>query len=303
MRGWRSLSRKILVFTNVLFLCLGAVLVILGGYIVSDPNLNAFTDGGISSAITTCGFLIILIALFGCCGAQRDSKIFLFPYALLVLVSVIGQIALAGYMSHVHGALVEVTAHDFDLHSLRPNDRSILRWINHRFRTLYNRCDVQVDLTQSMEKHHMLATCENKQLAWFAVFLEKNCRLDTHDLQSQSTFMKCVGQNFTLNDPMNEHTMLCACENRLVRWVNDQSMVLAVTVSGIALFETALVLLSFYVICTRRGRRHGYKEIRMPLKTQQPYNPHPRNYQTIDKNDPQANIMEQRQHVSHSTYG
>ncbi|RLN06483.1 hypothetical protein BBJ28_00019565, partial [Nothophytophthora sp. Chile5] len=155
MIAWRSLSRSILVFTNVLFLLLGSVLVAIGGscslpaslprshgsnpscYMTSLPALSEFSDGGVASAIIMCGSLIILIALLGCCGAQTESKLFLFPYAILVLVSVIAQLSLAGFLTHVHSSLVEVAKHDFDLSVLAPADQDTLRWINKRFKYVY----------------------------------------------------------------------------------------------------------------------------------------------------------------------
>ncbi|TMW68085.1 hypothetical protein Poli38472_007757 [Pythium oligandrum] len=275
---WRTLSRGILVFSNVLFLLLGTVLVALGGYTISRPDLNEFADGGISGAIITCGSLILLIALLGCCGAQWDSKVFLFPYATLVVVSVIGQFVLAGFMFHVHGTLVEASKYHFDLSKLSEGDRNVLKWINHRFEAAYNECGLDIDLNLSVQNQALVATCANQSFEWFANFIERNCRVSADDLQLGSDFMRCAGANFSLSDELTEHTMICACEARMINFVNDQSMLIAVFVFTIAFFEIMLVLLSCYVMCTRRTRRHGYQEIRMPVKQQQPYNPHPRNY-------------------------
>ncbi|DBA01392.1 TPA: hypothetical protein N0F65_007289 [Lagenidium giganteum] len=289
MRVWRTLSRGILVFTNVLFLLLGAVLVTLGGYMISIPDLNAFSDGGISSAIITCGSLIVLIALLGCCGAQWDSKVFLFPYAMLVIVSVVAQFALAGFMYHVHGALLKVAALNFDLSVLSAGDRGILKWINHRFAAAYDHCGLSVDLGMSLNDHALVATCRNTEYSWFAAFIENNCRISASDLQPGSTFLSCAGANFSMSDSVTEHTMICACESRMIQWVDDQSLLIAVFVGAVAFFEIVLVFLSCYVMCSRRGRHQGYHEIRMPLK-QQPYNPHPRNYYTYGSSQSGDNV-------------
>lgn len=276
--SWRSLSRGILVFTNVLFLLLGSVLIVLGGYMLSLPDLSEFTDGGIAGAIIMCGALILMIALLGCCGAQWDSKVFLFPYATLVIVSVIAQIALAGFMYHVHGTLVTASEHNFDLSLLPANDRNILKWINHRFEDAYNKCGLAIDVDLSLQGSAISATCSNSRFEWFANFVESKCRIGSADLQVGSDFLKCAGATFSLSDEITEHAMLCACEARMITWVNDQSMLIAVFVFTIAFFEIVLVGLSCYVMCTRRRRRFGFQEIRMPVKVQQPYNPHPRNY-------------------------
>lgn len=278
MRTWRTLSRGILVFTNVLFLLLGAVLVALGGYMISIPDLHEFSDGGISSAIITCGSLIVLIALLGCCGAQWDSKVFLFPYAMLVVVSVIAQLALAGFLFHVHSALVTVAAHNFDLSVLSSGDRSILKWINHRFGDAYKECGLTVDLNLSVDNRALVATCSNPEYSWFAEFIETNCRIGAAEMKPGSDFLACAGANFSISSSLTRHTMLCACEARMIDWVNDQSLLIAVFVGAVAFFEIVLVFLSCYIMFSRRGRQQGYQEIRMPLK-QHPYNAHPRNYQ------------------------
>lgn len=276
---WRSLSRGILVFTNVLFLLLGTVLITLGGYMMSLPDLNEFSDGGIAGAIITCGAMILMIALLGCCGAQWDSKVFLFPYATLVLVSVIAQFALAGFMYHVHGVLVNAAEHNFDLSVLSASDQKVLRWIHHRFEAAYDECGLAIDVDLSLRSSALTATCTNPRFDWFARFIEKNCRIGASDLKFGSDFLKCAGATFRLSDPITEHGMLCACESRMITWVNDQSLLIAVFVFTIVFFEIVLVALSCYVMCTRRKSGFGgYQNIRMPLKAQQPYNPHPRNY-------------------------
>jgi hypothetical protein len=247
---------------------------------VSLPELSEFSDGGISSAIITCGALIILIGFLGCCGAQWESKVFLFPYAVLVLVSVVAQLSLAGFLMHVHGSLVEVAKHDFDLKVLSPADQDTLHWINKRFKFAYNQCGlhVDVDLTVAADgDHNLQATCRNADFDWFAEFVEANCRIGAQELRPSSFFISCAGAGFALSNAVDEHALLCACETRMVSWINSQSMVVAVFVFVIVALEVALVALSFYVIHARRNRRHGYQDIRMPVR-QQPYNPHPRNY-------------------------
>ncbi|KAF4316360.1 hypothetical protein JM18_008449 [Phytophthora kernoviae] len=278
MHAWRSLSRSILVFTNVLFLLLGSVLVSIGGYMASLPALSQFSDGGVASSVIMCGSLIILIALLGCCGAQWESKVFLFPYAILVLVSVIAQLSLAGFLTHVHSSLVEVAKHNFDLSVLSSADQDTLHWINKRFKYVYYSCgfDVDIDLTGTRSRP-LIASCSNPEFEWFAPFVEENCPIGHAQLQSGSNFLKCAGPSFSLSNAMTEHTMLCACETRMISWVNDQSMLVAVFVFVIVALEIMLVALSCYVISSRRHRRFGYQEITMPVR-QQPYNPHPRNY-------------------------
>jgi hypothetical protein len=246
---------------------------------MSLPDLNEFSDGGIAGAIVTCGALILLIALLGCCGAQWDSKVFLFPYATLVIVSVVAQLALAGFMYHVHGTLLRASEHNFDLSALSASDQSILHWINRRFKDAYRKCGLTIDVDLSLQGSALSATCSDARYKWFSTFVESKCRIGASDLAANSDFLKCAGATFSLSEPITEHAMLCACEARMITWVNDQSMLISVFVFTIAFFEIALVLLSCYVMCSRRvGRRFGFQEIRMPVKAQQPYNPHPRNY-------------------------
>ncbi|KAF1781533.1 Tetraspanin/Peripherin [Phytophthora cactorum] len=244
MHAWRSLSRSILVFTNVLFLLLGSVLVSIGGYMASLPALTEFSDGGVASSVIMCGSLIILIALLGCCGAQWESKVFLFPYAILVLVSVVAQLSLAGFLTHVHSSLVEVARHNFDLSVLAPADQETLRWINKRFKYVYYGCGFDVDIDLTGTRSHRLSLHARTQSSAAAT--------------EGSNFLKCAGPSFSLSNAMTEHTMLCACETRMISWVNDQSLLVAVFVFVIVSLEIML-------------------EITMPVR-QQPYNPHPRNY-------------------------
>ncbi|KAF1319520.1 Membrane protein, partial [Globisporangium splendens] len=267
-------------------------------YMVSLPDVNEFSDGGITSAIIMCGALIILIALLGCCGAQWDSKVFLFPYAILVIVSVIAQLSLAGFMYHVHNSLVTVSEHNFDLSVLSSGDQAILKWINRRFKDAYNHCGLEVDVNLTLQNHALTATCENPDFVWFAKFIETNCRIGTADLTPGSDFLKCAGANFSLTDSITQHSMLCACESRMITWVNNQSLLIAVFVFAIVFFEIALVVLSCYVMFSRRGRRHGYQEIRMPVKQQGPFNPHPRNYYGQDQSRQPINAAPQQSYAS-----
>ncbi|OWZ22392.1 putative membrane protein, partial [Phytophthora megakarya] len=182
--------------------------------------LTEFSDGGVASSVIMCGSLIILIALLGCCGAQWESKLFLFPYAILVLVSVIAQLSLAGFLTHVHSVLVEVARHNFDLSVLDPADQETLRWTNKRFKYVYYGCgfDVGIDLTGTRSQP-LVASCSNPEFAWFASFVEENCPIGHKQLQAESTFLKCAGPTFSLSNAMTEHTMLCACETRMISWI------------------------------------------------------------------------------------
>lgn len=245
----------------------------------SRPELSEFSEGGVASAIVTCGVLIVLIGFLGCCGAQWESKVFLFPYAVLVLVSVIAQLSLAGFLTHVHGSLVEVAKHNFDLSVLSPTDQATLHWINRRFKAAYRQCGLHVDIDATVTDgdHLLAASCTDPEFEWFADFVGTNCRLGARELQPDSFFRSCAGPTFSLLDAANEHTMLCACETRMIMWVNSQSLVVSVFVFVIVALEVALVALSCYILHSRRHRRYGYQEIRMPVR-QQPYNPHPRNY-------------------------
>lgn len=260
---------------------------------VARPDLSEFSNGSMSSAIVMCGVMIVLIALLGCCGAQWDSKVFLFPYATLVTVSLLALLSLAASMYHVHGSLLTASQHNFNLTELSSGDQTLLRWIHHRFRDAYDGCGLSVDLDLTLQNREIVATCENQKFEWFAAFVDKNCHITTTDLQLGSTFLSCAGANFTLTDSITEHTMLCACESNLVSWMDDQSLLIAVFVGAVVFLEVLLVMLSCYVMCSRRGRRQGYQEIRMPLKQQQqPYNTHPRNflYGQSNAQDPRQSI-------------
>jgi hypothetical protein len=188
-------------------------------------------------------------------------------------------LALAGFMFHVHGSLLKIAANNFDLHVLSKEDRKILEWINHRFANAYDNCDLTVDLDMTtIHTKTLLAKCSNTEYEWFAAFVETNCRIGLSDLNPMSYFMQCAAGHFQVGDTLDEHTLLCACETKMIQWINDQSLLIAVVVGVIAFFEMILVFLSCYIMCTSTRRRYGYQEIRMPIKQRHPFNPHPRNF-------------------------
>ncbi|OQR83212.1 hypothetical protein ACHHYP_14951 [Achlya hypogyna] len=276
----RSFSRLVLIFTNVLFLVLGGVLIIIGGYMMHVPDLNAFSADGISSAVMACGVLIVLIALLGCCGAHWESKVFLCPYATLVTVSVVAQLALAGLMLHVHHSLASLSTADYahQTAKLSQDDQVILGGLHTIFKEAYAACQPEINMTASLAAGPVVLHClgNDTSYAWFADFAATRCSIHKQDLQPNSTFLQCSGESTWSKDkPLTEQAVFCSCEAKLIAWMDEQSELIGTIVGVIAGFEIALVLLSFYLVCTQRRRHRGYQEIRMPLRPQ--YNSHPYN--------------------------
>lgn len=280
-RTCRVASRGILIFTNFFFLLLGIILIFLGAYMIDIPDLNAFTEGGIPSAVIVCGFLILLIGCLGFCGAQWDSKMFLCPYATLVVISLIAMISLVAFTSHVHTALVNANENNFDFSELSSRDTKVLKWIHHRFEDVYDDCGLHVDVQMSLENKGLVAQCSDPNLNWFADFVGSKCQIQAQDLIPGSSFLQCAHKS-SLDGSFDELTVLCSCETNLIEWVGEQSYMIVAVISTIIVFEILLVAVSCYLMCTR-PRRYGYQEIRMPVK-EQGYNAHPRNfyYQTND---------------------
>ncbi|ETW03896.1 hypothetical protein H310_04321 [Aphanomyces invadans] len=269
----RNFSRLVLIFTNVLFLVLGGLLIMIGGYMMSSPDLNEFTSDTISGAIIASGFLIVLVAALGCCGAHWESKVFLCPYATLVTVSIMSQLALAAFMLQLHKSLIKLSNLDYNVQHelLTTEDTTVLTELHNVFKHAYSSCAPEVDLTKTFETGAMVARCmgEDASYNWFADFVSQRCMITAADLMPNSPFQKCAGeaivQNVTI---LAEQALFCSCETKLVTWMDKQSEMIGVVVAAIGGFEIALVFLSCYLMCTQRRRSKGYQEIRMPLKMQ-----------------------------------
>ncbi|KAH9130555.1 hypothetical protein LEN26_008415 [Aphanomyces euteiches] len=279
----RNFSRLVLIFMNVLFLVLGGLLVMIGGYMISSPDLNEFTSYSISAAIIASGFLIVLVAALGCCGAHWESKAFLCPYATLVTVSIMSQLALAGYMLQLHKSLIKLSALDYNMQheALTQEDVNILKSLHGVFKHAYLGCAPEFNLAASISSGTMVVKCLSKDTAynWFADFVSDRCKISSSDLLPSSPFQKCAGEAIVEKDTiLTEKALFCACETRLVTWMDKQSEMIGVVVAAIGGFEIALVFLSCYLMCTQRRRHRGYQEIRMPLKMQ--HNAHPYNTMT-----------------------
>ncbi|OQS07170.1 hypothetical protein THRCLA_00822 [Thraustotheca clavata] len=276
----RSVSRLVLIFTNVLFLVLGSVLIIIGGYMMHVPDLNAFSSDGISSAVMACGVLIVLLALLGCCGAHWESKVFLCPYATLVTVSVLAQLALAGLMLHFHHSLKNISLENYggEADGLSKDDQAILDGLQNIFNEVYAACQPQIDLEATFSAGSVVLACTGSDPSyhWFASFAANRCSIQKADLEANSPFLKCAKvMNWTASTGLSKQALFCSCEAKLVTWIDEQSELIGTIVGAIAGFEIVLVLLSFYLMCTQTRRHRGYQEIRMPLRPQ--FNAHPYN--------------------------
>ncbi|KAF0720602.1 Aste57867_195 [Aphanomyces stellatus] len=307
----RNFSRLVLIFTNVLFLVLGGLLIMIGGYMISAPDLNEFTSASISWAIIASGVLIIVVAALGCCGAHWESKVFLCPYATLVTVSIMSQLALAGFMLQLHKSLVKLSELDYNMQhqNLTAEDTGILRDVQRVFEHAYAACEPQVDLSASVSTGALAVQClsDNDGYKWFAEFVSQRCTISEADLLPNSPFQKCAGEAIVANVTiLAEQALFCACETKLVSWMDKQSEMIGVVVAAIGGFEIALVFLSCYLMCTQRRRHRGYQEIRMPLKVQynaynsisHPYQPNMQNpYASIPSSSggavPQTQLQQQ----------
>ncbi|RQM22050.1 hypothetical protein B5M09_011685 [Aphanomyces astaci] len=251
----RNFSRLVLIFTNVLFLVLGGLLIMIGGYMISSPDLNEFTSDTISGAIIASGVLIVLVAVLGCCGAHWESKVFLCPYATLVTVSIMSQLALAAFMLQLHKSLVKLSDLDYDVQheALTTEDTAILSELHRVFKHAYSMCAPEVDLTKTFATGAMAVQCigGDSSYNWFADFVSQRCMITAADLMPSSPFQK-------VHNPLTS-----------ISFDGDIPVeMIGVVVAAIGGFEMALVFLSCYLMCTQRRRSKGYQEIRMPLKMQ-----------------------------------
>ncbi|RHY22025.1 hypothetical protein DYB25_006609 [Aphanomyces astaci] len=190
----RNFSRLVLIFTNVLFLVLGGLLIMIGGYMISSPDLNEFTSDTISGAIIASGVLIVLVAVLGCCGAHWESKVFLCPYATLVTVSIMSQLALAAFMLQLHKSLVKLSDLDYDVQheALTTEDTAILSELHRVFKHAYSMCAPEVDLTKTFATGAMAVQCigGDSSYNWFADFVSQRCMITAADLMPSSPFQK-----------------------------------------------------------------------------------------------------------------
>ncbi|RHY32267.1 hypothetical protein DYB32_002915 [Aphanomyces invadans] len=260
----RNFSRLVLIFTNVLFLVLGGLLIMIGGYMMSSPDLNEFTSDTISGAIIASGFLIVLVAALGCCGAHWESKVFLCPYATLVTVSIMSQLALAAFMLQLHKSLIKLSNLDYNVQHelLTTEDTTVLTELHNVFKHAYSSCAPEVDLTKTFETGAMVARCmgEDASYNWFADFVSQRCMITAADLMPNSPFQKVPV------DPGSLVLINGVCSVPVKR--SCKTEMIGVVVAAIGGFEIALVFLSCYLMCTQRRRSKGYQEIRMPLKMQ-----------------------------------
>ncbi|XP_046366856.2 tetraspanin-8-like [Haliotis rufescens] len=100
---WPTCAKYTLIFFNFLFLVTGMAGVVIGILILVDkPLLNNFAniDSGGTGVMTSGAYailvgssIIVLFAIFGCCGACRESKCLLGVYIGLLSLILIVQIA------------------------------------------------------------------------------------------------------------------------------------------------------------------------------------------------------------------
>lgn len=217
----RNFSRGILVFTNVLFVLLGAVLISIGGYLINVPDLHAFSPSGIAGVILCCGLMIFFIAVLGCCGAQCDSKLFLCPYATLIVLSIVAQLVLAGLMFHMHESLEKIL--DSDQHLLPPSEQKMLSWVEERFDEAYDNCGPNVNYGQSLSEQSIVLHCRDSRYRWFEAFTNDFCKLRPQDLQSGSSFLKVQYHAFTFS---NEYSPISSVPGRVSISNTSQARVL-----------------------------------------------------------------------------
>lgn len=96
-----DLLRCILIFTNVIVILAGLVLLIAGGVFMGKsfdffPELADYSENvnSVLIPIMVIGGVFLLIGLLGCVGAIKQSEWFLKPYFVILLIVVIAEIAL-----------------------------------------------------------------------------------------------------------------------------------------------------------------------------------------------------------------
>ena len=124
--------------------------------------------------------MILCIALLGCWGAHSHSKYVLYPYASIVLLSVVAQLVLAGMMYHSHMSFVSIAANGY------KNQEEGLNWIQMKFDQVYTRCE---PTHTSRDQDVATLTCGNSNYQWFELFTARFCTISRSDLKPSSDFL------------------------------------------------------------------------------------------------------------------
>ncbi|ESN96637.1 hypothetical protein HELRODRAFT_67865 [Helobdella robusta] len=85
-------SRNVLILLNLIYFCVGMMLVILAGY---AKAMAVITTIPVISAIIACGVFLALIAVVGLIGAIKHHQVMLFFYMVILFLVFIFQFSIA----------------------------------------------------------------------------------------------------------------------------------------------------------------------------------------------------------------
>lgn len=101
-----EISKKILIAMNVLFLIFAVIILAVGAYALNAEN-PIYKESGLPTGIMVLGGLVLVLAFLGCFGALQENRVLLLLYAVLLVILIICQLAVAGVLLADRGSLEE----------------------------------------------------------------------------------------------------------------------------------------------------------------------------------------------------
>ncbi|XP_004347563.1 hypothetical protein CAOG_04812 [Capsaspora owczarzaki ATCC 30864] len=93
--GGARCAKYLLVIFNLLFLVLGGTILGLGIYTTQRGSIEQLKSFNLSWGLIIVGAFIFLLAFFGCCGANRESRGMLKAYFAFMIIFIAAQITIA----------------------------------------------------------------------------------------------------------------------------------------------------------------------------------------------------------------
>lgn len=250
------MSRFIMVVVNTVFIILAIAVMAMGGYIM-EKHFSAFTTKGAPFAIIIGGAALLVVSIFGCCGAMKDKRRFLCPYATIVFALLVVEAIGAGLIFDHNALLQQAEKADFNPAALDDAQKVILKTIQDSCDELYDECDASGSVVDGGE-----LKCTEKDYQWFADFYNKDCTTTT-----PKELQVCFNQ--TSSDPAKvtgAEVVYCKCRTTIVTDYNKYNQKLAYLGIIIAGSQALLVIFSIFLMCTKPKPP---KEMEAPLYVEQ----------------------------------
>jgi len=92
-----SCVRKMVMWGNLLFLLLSAVVIAIG-YYLNRSDAGSFTKQQLGIGLMVLGGFTLLVSFLGCCGAMQRSRCFVKLYVIILLLLIIAQAAIGAFI-------------------------------------------------------------------------------------------------------------------------------------------------------------------------------------------------------------